>query len=221
MHTHCLLLDKTDQENFIQVWLESSSMLYYLIISRSLNDRYIIYGTLIYSMIDLKLFLGDIAEQYRLDPNLAHGISHWARVLENGLKLAEVEGGDKTVISLFAIFHDACRYNQTLDPGHGARAARLAKKLLSGHPLVSSNQLRLLTKACRDHTSGRTRANISVQICWDSDRLDLARVGIMPHARRLCTRTAKYPSIINWANDRALTKFSPSYVEQEWALFFK
>ena len=172
-------------------------------------------------MIDLKPFLGDIAEQYRLDPSLAHGISHWARVLENGLKLAEVEGGDKTVISLFAIFHDACRYNQTLDLGHGARAAKLAKKLLSGHPLVSSNQLRLLIKACRDHTNGRTRADISIQICWDSDRLDLARVGIIPQPRKLCTRTAKDPSVINWANDRALREFSPSYVDLEWALYFK
>ena len=172
-------------------------------------------------MIDLKPFLGDIAEQYQLDPSLAHGLSHWARVLENGLKLAEVEGGDKTVISLFAIFHDACRYNQTLDLGHGARAAKLAKKLLRGHPLVSSNQLRLLIKACRDHTNGRTRADISIQICWDSDRLDLARVGIIPQPRKLCTGTAKDPSVINWANDRALREFSPSYVDLEWALYFK
>lgn len=181
----------------------------------------IIYGTLIYSMIDLKPFLGDIAEQYQLDPSLTHGLSHWGRVLENGLKLAEVEGGDKTVISLFAIYHDACRYNQTLDPGHGARSARLAKKLLSGHPLISPYQLRLLIKACRYHTSGRTQADISVQICWDSDRLDLARVGIMPQPRKLCTRTSKDLSFINWANDRALIEFSPSYIDQEWASYFK
>ena len=172
-------------------------------------------------MIDLKPFLGDIAKQYRLDPSLAHGLSHWARVLENGLKLAEAEGGDKTVIRLFAIFHDACRHNQSLDLGHGARGARLANKLLSGHPLISSRQLQLLIKACRDHTNGSTRADISVQICWDSDRLDLARVGIMPHPRKLCTRTAKDPTIINWANDRALTRFSPFYVDQEWVPFFK
>jgi uncharacterized protein len=159
-------------------------MLYYLIIFRSLIWGNIIYGILIYSMIDLKPFLVDIAEQYRLDPGHTHGLSHWARVLENGLKLVEVEGGDNTVIGLFAIFHDACRHNQSLDHGHLARGARLADKL-------------------------------------DSDRLDLARVGIMPHPRKLCTRTAKDPSVLNWANDRALAEFSPSYVEQEWAPYFK
>ncbi len=172
-------------------------------------------------MIVLNPFLRDIAKQYRLDPGLTHGLSHWARVLENGLKLANIEGGDITVISLFAIFHDACRHNQSLDPGHGARGARLAEKLLSGHPLVSSRQLRLLKKACRDHTNGRTQADISVQICWDSDRLDLARVGIRPHPQKLCTRAAKDPSVINWANDRALIEFSPFYVNQEWVPFFK
>ena len=172
-------------------------------------------------MIDLKLFLPDIAQQYRLDPGHAHGLSHWARVFENGLKLVELEGGDPTVISLFAIFHDACRHNQFRDFGHGVRAARLAEKLLTDHPLVSSRQLELLIKACSDHTNGLTRSDISIQICWDSDRLDLARVGIMPHPRKLCTRTAKEDSILNWANNRALADFSPHYVNQVWVPYFK
>ena len=172
-------------------------------------------------MIDPKLFLPEIAEQYRLNPAHTHGLSHWARVLENGLKLAEKEDGDTTVISLFAIFHDACRHNQTLDHRHGVRGAKLAEKILAVNPLVSSDQLHLLTEACRDHTKGKTQANITVQICWDSDRLDLARVGIMPHPRKLCTRTAKDPTVINWANDRALNEFSPAYVEIDWTPYFK
>ena len=48
-------------------------------------------------MIDLLYFLSKIAPQYKLKPNGAHGLSHWARVLENGLRLAEIEGGDTTV----------------------------------------------------------------------------------------------------------------------------
>ena len=172
-------------------------------------------------MIDLDIFLTDIAHQYRLDPTHAHGLNHWGRVLENGLKLAETEGGDTTVISLFAIFHDACRYNQSRDFGHGARAAKLAEKLLTDHPSVNSTQLQLLTKACREHTNGKTRADITIQICWDSDRLDLARVGIMPHPRRLCTSTAKDPDILSWANKRALANYSPLYVIEDWTAYFK
>jgi uncharacterized protein len=178
------------------------------------------YATLINPMIDLKPLLGEIAHQYRLDPSHTHGLSHWARVLENGLKLAETEGGDTTVISLFAIFHDSCRHNQSRDFGHGARGAKLAERLLIDNPAINSTQLQLLIKACRGHTNGRTRADITIQVCWDSDRLDLARVGILPHPRRLCTRTAKDPEILDWANDRALSEFSPLYVEKDWFTLF-
>lgn len=172
-------------------------------------------------MMDLKFFLRKIASQYKLNPNGAHGLSHWARVLENGLRLAEIEGGDTTVISLFAIFHDACRHNQTWDPGHGQRGAVLAGKLLQGYPGVSQDQLRLLQVACRDHTDGETESELTVQICWDSDRLDLARVHIMPSLDRLCTNAAKNKEILNWANRRARTKFSPEYVSSRWVPIFK
>jgi uncharacterized protein len=171
-------------------------------------------------MLDLTSFLHEISIQYRLDPTDAHGLSHWARVLENGLKLVEFEGGDKTVISLFAVFHDACRHNQTRDPGHGARAAALAEYMLQGNPLVSSHQLNLLTRACRDHTEGPFEADLTIQICWDADRLDLARVGIMPQRDRLITRTARDDSLLNWANQRAQENFSPDYVARDWMLYF-
>jgi uncharacterized protein len=171
-------------------------------------------------LLDLTPLLKEIAKQYQLDPNDTHGLSHWARVLENGLKLADEEGGDKTVITLFAIFHDACRRNQSLDPGHGARGAALAEKILSEHTLVSTTQLVLLSEACRDHTDGQTAADLTVQICWDADRLDLARAGIMPDPVRLCTPTAKTQAILDWANGRALQDFTPHYVVKEWQTFF-
>jgi len=171
--------------------------------------------------MDLVPLLSQIALQYTLNPAGAHGLSHWARVLENGLSLAEIEGGDLTVISLFAIFHDACRHNQARDPGHGQRGALLAGKVLSGYPGVSPDQLRMLQAACRDHTDGETEAELTVQICWDSDRLDLARVNINPSPDRLCTNAAKGQEIISWANQRARTNFSPAYVSSEWLPIFK
>jgi uncharacterized protein len=170
--------------------------------------------------IDLLPLIERIASQYTLDPHDTHGLGHWARVLENGLKLAESEGGDIKVISLFAIFHDACRHNQSLDPGHGARGAELAETLLYDHPQVSRQQLELLKEACRGHTDGETDADLTVQICWDSDRLDLARVPIMPAAHRLCTQTAKSNEIIKWANERASSGYIPDFVTQEWDRFF-
>ena len=171
-------------------------------------------------MINLIQFLGEISSQYLLDPLDVHGVNHWARVLDNGLRLAEIEGGDLTVISLFAIFHDACRRNQSLDPGHGKRGAALAGKMLQDHPEVSKEQLQLLQIACRGHTDGKTKSNLSVQICWDSDRLDLARVNIMPVRRYLCTTAAKSDTILKWANQRALDDYKPEYVTSDWSPIF-
>ena len=170
--------------------------------------------------MNLLPLLAKIAPQYRLKPNGAHGLSHWARVLENGLRLAEIEGGDTTVISLFAIFHDACRHNQARDPGHGQRGAVLAGELLEGYPGISQDQLELLQFACKAHTDGETEADLTVQICWDSDRLDLLRVHIKPSPDRLCTNAAKSNDILTWANKRARNKYLPAYVSFDWAPIF-
>ncbi|MGB2963505.1 MAG: hypothetical protein WBB69_05915 [Anaerolineales bacterium] len=170
--------------------------------------------------MNLKPLLQQIAPQYRLPPDGAHGLSHWGRVLENGLRLVEIEGGDPTVVTLFAIFHDACRHNQTLDPGHGDRGAALAEALLRNSSLISSSQLTLLKTACAQHTDGETEGDLTLRICWDSDRLDLARVGITPDARFLCTAAAKDNSLLSWANDRARSNFTPSFVDTEWILIF-
>ena len=171
-------------------------------------------------MIDISPLLAQIAAQYQLNPDGLHGISHWGRVLENGRRLYETEGGDLMVITLFAIFHDACRINQSVDPGHGKRGAALAGQILEDHPSVSSSQLEWLKMACRQHTDGKIEADLTVQICWDSDRLDLLRAGIHPSPNKLCTRSARDRSLIEWANQRALSNYSPNFVESEWRPIF-
>lgn len=171
-------------------------------------------------MIALEPLLIEIAAQYILDPQDVHGLNHWGRVLENGLRLREAEGGDITVIHLFAIFHDACRHNQSRDPGHGARGAALAERLLGDLSLVTKKQLDLLTLACLEHTDGKTDAALTVQICWDSDRLDLARVSIMPNPKHLCTKTARTEKLIQWANQRATNNYSPPFVKSQWSPIF-
>ena len=171
--------------------------------------------------MDITSFLLNISKQYQLNPNGVHGLSHWGRVLENGRRLAEVEGGDQTVITLFAIFHDACRHNQSIDPGHGARGAVLAEQLLKYYPDVSSIQLDLLKTACNHHTDGFIEGDITVQICWDADRLDLFRVGIRPKARYLCTDAAKDQKLISWANSRAATDHTPNFVIDKWSELFQ
>ena len=41
-----------------------------------------------------------------------HGVMHWGRVLENGLRLAEDTGVSRDIVTLFAVFHDSRRFNE-------------------------------------------------------------------------------------------------------------
>ena len=58
-----------------------------------------------------------------------HGEAHWARVNENGLRLAHETGADVEVVELFAFLHDAKRQNDGWDREHGQRAAEFVRGL--------------------------------------------------------------------------------------------
>jgi uncharacterized protein len=116
-----------------------------------------------------------------------------------GFRLAESTGADPAVVELFAVFHDACRMNEDRDPDHGRRGAALAASL-RGHVFdLPDPAFALLVTACTGHTDGRTEDHLTVQTCWDADRLDLGRVGISPDPGRLCTAAATEPHLFAWA----------------------
>jgi uncharacterized protein len=68
------------------------------------------------------------------------------------------------------------------------------------------------------HTHERTHPNVTIQTCLDSVRLDLGRVGIMPHPSRLCTEVAKRSKTIKWADGRAAFRVVPNFVLDEWGI---
>lgn len=142
-----------------------------------------------------------VREGYRLRWEGIHGWSHWLRVREIGLRLAEAEGADPRVVELFALFHDARRHNDGWDPGHGARGAAFLESLPLGELGLDRGQRSLLAHACAHHTAGLTEGDVTVRTCWDSDRLDLWRIGTRPVPRRLCTETARDPEVIRWARE--------------------
>jgi uncharacterized protein len=109
-------------------------------------------------------------------------------VLENGLRIAEANGADTEVVTLFALFHDSRRVNDFHDPGHGLRGARLAESLRGSLVHLDNRRFRLLYEACRLHTDGLTEGDPTVLACWDADRLDLGRVGTTPSPVYLGTR---------------------------------
>jgi uncharacterized protein len=151
-----------------------------------------------------------------LDWDGIHGIGHWARVLENGLRLAQETGADPNIVTLFAAFHDARRLNDGYDPDHGARGAQLAAKLRGVLFEVDDRAFSLLEYACLWHSTGLTVADISVQCCWDADRLDLGRVSMEPDPILLCTDAAKVKSIRRWADGRASMAFIPDLIRPLW-----
>ncbi len=157
-----------------------------------------------------------IRSQYSLHWRGIHGVAHWARVLENGMRLSSVTGARIEVVRLFAVFHDSRRLNDDHDPNHGRRGADLAAQLRATHFQISNEDFELLRFACANHTSGKTAADITIQTCWDADRLDLGRVGIRPHPKHLCTDAAKDPAIISWAYERSIRNFTPGFVKTDW-----
>ena len=108
-------------------------------------------------------------------------------------------GANPDIVELFAFLHDSKRLNDGRDPQHGARAARFAAGLRGSLLSLADGDFELLRFACEFHTDGLTEADVTVQTCWDADRLDLGRIGINPDPRRLCTPAAREPETIEWA----------------------
>ncbi len=168
--------------------------------------------------LDLRPIVQAILAEYALPVNGDHGISHWARVLENGVRLSETTGAKLEVVQLFAVFHDSKRISEFFDADHGMRGAEFAAKLRGSLFKLPDDDFRLLHRACWGHTHERTHPDITIQTCWDADRLDLGRVGVTPHPDRLCTAMAKSKAMISWAEGRARFGVVPEMVTREWGV---
>lgn len=122
-----------------------------------------------------------------------HGPFHWEKVEKNGDFISKATPGcDPLIVKLFAIIHDSKRENEDHDPEHGQRAATFAKLLFDKKELkISESQLKILMEACEGHDGGLTSLDPTIGACWDADRLDLTRVGIIPNPNLLSTQTGK------------------------------
>ena len=148
--------------------------------------------------------LQHLLEQFPLGYSIIHGRDHWMRVLYNGRMLARETGANLNVVELFAIIHDCQRDNDNYDLEHGRRAAEYVYEIRNSWLDINDREIELLVEACKYHSDGIIDADITIQTCWDSDRLDLGRVGIKPLPDRLCTVVAKRSEVIEAAYRRSI-----------------
>ena len=149
--------------------------------------------------------IATIRAQFALDWYGIHGIQHWKRVRDNGLRLARTTGANPAVVELFAYLHDSRRLDDWEDLGHGLRAAEYLQTLRGRYFEISNEELELLVYACRHHSDGLMGGDVTVLTCWDADRLDLGRVAIHPDPKYLCTTAARDPGMLAWAYRRSLS----------------
>jgi uncharacterized protein len=141
--------------------------------------------------IDYPRLWKHLSAQFLLGESSLHGPRHWRRVEQFGLKIAAANGADLTVVKLFAVFHDSRRENESWDPQHGARGAELAQTLRGDFFELDDARFATLHHACTFHADGLLHADSTIGACWDADRLDLPRVGVIPDPKRLCTPAAR------------------------------
>ncbi|MDG1299824.1 MAG: hypothetical protein P8N81_07730, partial [Paracoccaceae bacterium] len=149
-------------------------------------------------------FFEYLAEQFSLDHNGAHGYHHWLRVLYNGRLLCSRNSANIKVVELFSLLHDSKRSNKKSDPEHGERAAIFAETMRGTWFTVTDKELQLLQDACILHSEGLRDKDVTIQTCWDADRLDNYYTEVDFNFSLLSDDLAKQELIIFEAGQRAL-----------------
>ena len=145
-----------------------------------------------------------LLKQFPLGNSTIHGEKHWLRVLYNGRLLAKETGANLNIVELFAVMHDCKRDNEHFDLKHGRRAAEYVHEIRGKWFNINDSEIEMLVEACTYHSDGLTNGNSTIQTCWDSDRLDLGRVGIKPAPDKLCTEVAKRKDVLEAAYNRSI-----------------
>lgn len=134
-----------------------------------------------------ELWAAVMAKPNHRGPYTVHGPDHWRRVERNACVLASQTGAVVPVVRLFALFHDSCRENEGHDPEHGSRGAEFAVSMRGKWFDLSDAHFDLLLYACEWHTDGYHHVDPTIGTCWDADRLDLGRVGMIPDPTYMST----------------------------------
>ncbi|NDW11965.1 hypothetical protein D0T50_03555 [Bacteroides sp. 214] len=140
--------------------------------------------------VDMDKVIEFVTKGYKLGD--LHGLPHWQRVERNGSILAQ-PGVNPYVVKLFAYFHDACRESDGRDIEHGIRAAKMIESLRSTLlKNLTNNEFLQLMAACELHTTTIRVGDLTIDTCFDADRLDLGRCGIVIAPNRMATSKGRF-----------------------------
>ncbi len=142
-------------------------------------------------MIDYQPIWDEVMSKFRLGLGSIHGYDHWTTVQGYGVKIARADDATMSVVKLFAILHDSCRLDDNTDPEHGPRAAEYAKEMRGRLFDIGDEHFDRLYYACKWHAHGMISKDTTIGACWDADRLDLGRVGIVPNVSLFSTWTGR------------------------------
>ena len=93
------------------------------------------------------------------------------------------------VIMAFAYLHDAERDGDGDDYLHGPKASKLVDAIRDTLlKALTDEQIGKLKQACEQHTIVHRTGDITIDTCFDADRMDLPRVGIMPLPDKMATK---------------------------------
>lgn len=138
--------------------------------------------------LDIERIRNFCAEQWPKRLGKSHGVDHWDRVAKFG-ELLYQEGADIDVIMAFAYLHDSQRENNNEDYEHGPKAAKFIDTIrVSLLSALNDEQIAKLKRACELHTIQDRTGDITIDICFDADRMDLLRVGIKPLPDRMASK---------------------------------
>ena len=154
--------------------------------------------------MSIQLLKDYISENFGMWSSPVHGLSHWNRVWSYGQTIGWSVDADMEIVEYFAYLHDCRRYDDGIDPGHGGRAGIFAKQNRELFDL-SDAQFKQLVRAVSGHTDampGCKAANDpTLAVCWDSDRLDIDRVGLVVDPLYLFTEMGKELAYMKHENE--------------------
>lgn len=126
----------------------------------------------------------------------SHDERHWRAVAATGLYLCQsTANADPEIVFAFGVLHDARRRKLRGEQGnHGQRAERFARELHEAGVLaLYDDRLEVLCLALRLHSEGLVSDDATIGTAWDSDRLQLIRVGRPARPNLLSTEAARTP----------------------------